>query len=264
MSDRPAPDNSVLDSTALDGSVLDSLVPQSFVDLWVYLAASPLLHLLLTLLAFMAAQWINRRARGTPFLHPVLVAIALLVGFLLLTETPYGVYFEGAQFIHFLLGPAIVALAVPLFDHRERIRREFVPLILACLAGILTAVLSTYFLVTWLGGEQGTLLSLLPKSVTSPIAMGIAEQLGGFPALAAGIVLITGAVGCVLGPFIFRWLKIEDQAVQGFAMGLAAHGFGTAQSFSVSQLAGAFAGLSMGLTGLLSAFLIPLLVRLLG
>ncbi|WP_404418725.1 LrgB family protein [Marinospirillum sp.] len=237
-------------------------VPEVLTELWVYLTASKVLYLFLTLVAFMLAQWINRRAGGTPFLHPVLVAIALIVSFLLLTETPYSVYFEGAQFIHFLMGPAIVALAVPLYDHRERIKREFIPLMLACLAGIVTAVLSTMALVKLLGGREDTLMSLAPKSVTSPIAMGIAEQIGGYPALAAGIVLITGATGCVLGPPIFRLLRIEDHAVQGFAMGLAAHGFGTAQSFSLSNLAGAFAGLAMGVTGLLSAFLIPLLVRL--
>lgn len=237
-------------------------LPGIFTELWVYLTASKLLYLLLTLVAFMLAQWINRRAGGTPFLHPVLVAIALLVGYLLLTDTSYQVYFEGAQFIHFLLGPAIVALAVPLYDHRKRIQREFIPLMGACVAGILTAVLSTMALVKLLGGREDTLMSLAPKSVTSPIAMGIAEQIGGYPALAAGIVLITGAIGCVLGPPIFRLLKIEDHAVQGFAMGLAAHGFGTAQSFSISNLAGAFAGLAMGVAGLLSAFLIPLLVHL--
>lgn len=240
-----------------------SEMPNVFFELWVYLTASKVLYLLLTLVAFMAAVWINRRAGGTPFLHPVLVAIALIIGFLLLTDTAYTDYFEGAQFIHFLLGPAIVALAIPLYDHRERIRKEFVPLMLACVAGIITAVVSTAVLVKLLGGEEATLMSLLPKSVTSPIAMGIAEQTGGFPALAAGIVLITGALGCMLGPPIFRLLKIKDHAVQGFAMGLAAHGFGTAQSFTVSNLAGAFAGLAMGVTGLLSAFLIPLFVQFL-
>lgn len=237
------------------------MMPEVMFELWVYMAASPLLHLLLTLLAFFLAQWINRRVGGSPLLHPVLVAIALLVGFLLLTNTPYATYFEGAQFIHFLMGPAIVSLAVPLFDHRERIRREFIPLILACVAGIFTAVISTVVLVRLLGGREDTMLSLVPKSVTTPIAMGIAEQIGGFPALAAGIVLITGAIGCVLGPPIFKLLKIKDYAVQGFAMGLAAHGFGTAQCFSLSNLAGAFAGLAMGVTGLLSAFLIPLVMR---
>jgi putative effector of murein hydrolase len=150
-------------------------VPDVLTELWVYLTASKVLYLLLTLVAFMLAQWINRRAGGTPFLHPVLVAIALLVSYLLLTDTSYSVYFEGAQFIHFLLGPAIVALAVPLYDHRERIKREFIPLMLACLAGIMTAVLSTMALVKLLGGREDTLMSLAPKSVTSPIAMGIAE-----------------------------------------------------------------------------------------
>lgn len=240
------------------------MMSESLFEVWIYLAASPLLHLLLTLLAFFVARWLNKRAGGTPLLHPVLVAIALLITWLIVTNTPYSVYFAGAQFIHFLMGPAIVSLAVPLFDHKARIKREFMPLILASLVGILTAVSSTWLLVHLLGGGEATLLSLLPKSVTTPIAMGIAEQIGGYPALAAGLVLITGAIGCVLGPPVFKLLRIQDHAVQGFGLGLAAHGFGTAQSFTLSNLAGAFAGLSMGVAGLLSAFLIPLLVRLFG
>lgn len=234
-------------------------------QLWVYLSGNPLLSLLATLVAFVLATRINRLAKGSPFAHPVLIAIALLIGFLLLTGIDYGTYFEGAQFIHFLLGPATVALAIPLFDHRERIRRMLVPIVLACVAGIVTAVTSTLGIGLLLGAQRETLLSLAPRSVTSPIAMGIAEQVGGIPSLAAGLVLLTGSVGCALGPWLFRWLKIEDHSVQGFTMGLAAHGFGTAQCFSsLGAMAGAFAGLAMGLTGMLTAFLLPLITAMFG
>ncbi|GAB2799977.1 LrgB family protein [Halomonas shantousis] len=234
-------------------------------QLWVYLAASPLLHLLATLVAFIIGTRVNRWAGGTPFLHPVLVAISLLIAFLLATDTDYATYFEGAQFIHFLLGPATVALAIPLYDHLDRVRRMLLPIIVACVTGIVTAVASTVGIAMLLGARTETIMSLAPKSVTSPIAMGIAEKLGGIPSLAAGLVLLTGTVGCALAPLIFRIMKIRDPSVQGFTMGLAAHGFGTAYSFtSIGALAGAFAGLSMGLTGLLTAFLLPPLVRLLG
>lgn len=234
-------------------------------QLWVYLSGNPLLSLLATLVAFMLATRINRLAKGSPVAHPVLVAIALLIVFLLLTGIDYNVYFEGAQFIHFLLGPATVALAIPLFDHRERVRRMLVPIMLACVAGIVTAVASTLGIGLLLGAQRETLMSLAPHSVTSPIAMGIAEQVGGIPSLAAGLVLLTGSVGCALGPLLFRWLKIEDHSVQGFTMGLAAHGFGTAQCFaSLGAMAGAFAGLSMGLTGMLTAFLLPMITALFG
>ncbi|WP_227369617.1 LrgB family protein [Halomonas sp. M20] len=234
-------------------------------QLWVYLSGNPLLSLLVTLIAFILATRINRLLGGSPFAHPVLVAIALLIAFLLITGIDYGTYFQGAQFIHFLLGPATVALAIPLFDHRERVRRMLLPILVACVTGIGVAVASTLGIGLLLGAQRETLLSLAPRSVTSPIAMGIAEQIGGIPSLAAGLVLLTGSIGCALGPLIFRWLNVKDPSVQGFTMGLSAHGFGTAQSFaSLGAMAGAFAGLAMGLTGMLTAFLLPLITALFG
>ncbi len=234
-------------------------------QLWVYLSGNPLLSLLATLLAFVLAVRINRAVGGTPLLHPVTLAIVMLIVLLLLVDMDYRTYFEGAQFIHFLLGPATVALAIPLYDHRERVRRLLWPLLLACGAGIFTAVASTLGLAMLLGARTETLLSLAPRSVTSPIAMGIAEQIGGIPSLAAGLVLLTGSIGCALGPWIFRLLRIRDPAVQGFTLGLAAHGFGTAHAFArLGAVAGAFSGLAMGLTGLLTAFLLPLITRLFG
>ncbi|WP_280545979.1 MULTISPECIES: LrgB family protein [unclassified Halomonas] len=234
-------------------------------QLWVYLSGNPLLSLLTTLLVFVLAVRINRAVGGTPLLHPVTLAIAMLIALLLLVDMDYRTYFEGAQFIHFLLGPATVALAIPLYDHRERVRRLLWPLLLACGAGIVTAVASTLGLAMLLGARTETLLSLAPRSVTSPIAMGIAEQIGGIPSLAAGLVLLTGSIGCALGPWIFRLLRIKDPVVQGFTLGLAAHGFGTAHAFArLGAVAGAFSGLAMGLTGLLTAFLLPLIIRLFG
>ena len=233
--------------------------------LWVYLSASPLLHLLLTLVAFLLATAINRLARGASLAHPVLVSIALIIGFLWLTDTDYPTYFEGAQFIHFLLGPATVALAVPLFDHLDRVKQMLCPRLTACCVGIVTAVTTTLGLSLSLGAHTQVALSLAPKSVTSPIAMGIAEKLGGIPSRTAGLVLLTGTLGCVVGPVVMRLAGARDDTVKGFTMGLSAQGIGTAFCFSsVSTLAGAFAGMSMGLTGLLTAFIVPPIVRLFG
>ncbi|QJQ99201.1 LrgB family protein [Halomonas sp. PGE1] len=234
-------------------------------QLWVYLSGSPLLSLLATLLVFALAVRLSRALGGTPLLHPVTLSIAMLIGLLLLVDMDYATYFEGAQFIHFLLGPATVALAIPLYDHRERVRRLLGPLLVACMTGIVSAVASTLGLAMALGARPETVLSLAPRSVTSPIAMGIAEQIGGIPSLAAGLVLLTGSIGCALSPWVFRLLGVKDPAVQGFTLGLAAHGFGTAQAFArIGAVAGAFSGLAMGLTGLLTAFLLPLLTRLFG
>lgn len=234
-------------------------------QIWVYLSANPLLHLFATLLAFIVATVINRWAGGTPLLHPVIVTIALLIGFLLLTGTDYSTYFQGAQFLHFLLGPATVALAIPLYDHRERVRRMLWPILIGTISGVATAVVSAAGIAMALGANTETILSLAPKSVTSPIAMGIAEKLGGIPSLTAGLVLITGVVGCIVGPWIFRMTRITDPTVQGYSMGLAAHGFGTAYCFaSIGAVAGAFSGLAMGLSGLITAFLLPPIVHLFG
>jgi len=231
-------------------------------DIWVYLAAAPLLWLTLTLVVYLAGHWLNRKLNGNPLAHPVLVAMFVLIGLLLLTGTPYDTYFEGAQFIHFLLGPATVALAIPLYDNLRQIRQLLLPLLFACLIGVTVAVSSAVGLA-WLFGATGqSLLSIAPKSVTTPIAMGIAEQVGGLPSLAAGIVLVTGAVGVVAAGPLFRLARIHDHRAQGFALGIAAHGFGTAHALSIGLRAGAFAGLGLGMAGLLTAFLLPLVLRL--
>ncbi|SFM30487.1 TIGR00659 family protein [Ectothiorhodospira mobilis] len=227
-------------------------------DIWAFLAASPLLWLSLTLLAFQAGLWLQRRLGGSPVLHPVLLAMVGLIALLLLTGTDYETYFEGAQFIHFLLGPATVALAIPLYDHRRQIRALLLPLLTAGVAGAGTAAVSAVAVAQLLGADPRTLASLAPKSVTTPIAMGVSEKLGGLPSLTAALVLLTGALGCLLAPVLIRLMGIRDDRVKGFALGVTAHGFGTAQAFGISATAGAFAGLGLSLAGILTAFLLPL------
>ena len=230
-------------------------------DIWVYLATSPLLWLATTLAVYLAGQWLFQRSGGRAVFNPVALAITLLVLLLLLTGTPYATYFSGAQFIHFLLGPATVALAIPLYLHWERVRRLFLPILAGLLAGSLTAMLSAMGVAWLLGGSPPTLLSLAPKSVTTPVAMGIAEKIGGLPSLTAVLVIVTGVIGAVAGPALLNGLRIRDDAIKGFAMGVAAHGIGTARAFQISGLAGAFAGLAIGLNALLTALLAPLIVR---
>ncbi len=233
-------------------------------EFWVYLSASPLLGLTVTLLAYQAAYWLYARAKMNPLANPVAVSVALLVALLWFTGTPYPAYFEGAQFVHFLLGPATVALAVPLYANLQTLRRNLLPLAGALLAGSVVAVASAIGIGWLLGASRETLLSMAPKSVTTPIAMGIAEKLGGLPSLTAVLVVTTGVLGAVLARGTLNLLRIDDHAVRGFAVGIAAHGIGTARAFQVSETAGAFAGLAMGLNGLATAFLFPLLVRLWG
>jgi len=231
-------------------------------DVWVYLSASPLLGLTLTLLAYQAAYSIYRRAAFNPLLNPVLLAILMVVAALQLTDTPYATYFDGAQFVHFLLGPATVALAVPLYLQLDKLKKLALPLAVALLAGSVSAIVSAVAIAWLLGASETTLLSLVPKSVTTPIAMGIAEKIGGVPSLTAVLVILTGISGAVMARYVLNGLRISDQGVRGFAVGIAAHGIGTARAFQVSEQAGAFAGLGMGMNGLVTAILAPLLLML--
>jgi len=233
-----------------------------FGEIWVYLSTSPLLGLTVTLLAYQAAYWIYTRAKMNPLANPVAISVAFLVALLWFTGTPYHTYFDGAQFVHFLLGPATVALAVPLYANLERLKKDLMPLGGALVAGSLVAVVSAMGIAWLAGASRETVLSLAPKSVTAPIAMGIAEKLGGLPSLTAVLVVSTGILGAALARSTLNLLRVEDHAVRGFAVGIAAHGIGTARAFQVSETMGAFAGLAMGLNGMATAFLFPLLLRL--
>ena len=233
-------------------------------QIWVYLSATPLLGLTVTLLAYLAAWRAYERAHFNPLVNPVLIAVLLLVLLLWLTRTPYATYFEGAQFVHFLLGPATVALAIPLYEQRAQLARLALPLAAGLVAGVLTAVGSAVGIAWLLGASRETLLSLAPKSVTTPIAMGIAEKIGGLPSLTAVLVILTGMTGAIVARPLLDLLRVQTPATRGFALGVASHGIGTARAFQVSEEMGAFAGLAMGLTALLTALLVPLLLKLAG
>lgn len=232
-------------------------------DVWVYLSASPLLHLTLTLVAYQIGLAIYRRANLNPLLNPVLVAVVLIVSVLLATGTRYETYFDGAQFVHFLLGPATVALAIPLYRQFDLVRRSALSILVSIVAGSLTAALSALAVGWALGGSRDTLISLAPKSVTAPVAMGISERLGGLPSLTGVLVILTGILGAMMGTAILNGLGIKDWSARGLAMGTASHGIGTARALQVNEVAGAFSGLAMGLNALATAILLPLLWRLL-
>jgi len=230
--------------------------------LWVYLSTTPLTWLAATLAAYLMANRISDALGRRPLANPVLLAVAILVLVLTATGTDYRTYFDGAQFVHFMLGPATVALAVPLVAEARRVRRMLVPMLAALFAGATTAIVSAVGVAWLLGASPATLASLAPKSVTTPVAMAIAEATGGLPALTAVLVLITGVLGAVLVTPLLNALRIHDWAARGFAAGIAAHGLGTARAFQVSPLAGTFAGLALALNALVTAVLVPVLLGL--
>jgi predicted murein hydrolase (TIGR00659 family) len=232
-------------------------------DIWAYLNTSPLLYLTLTLVCYRGGLAVYRRSGLNPLLNPVLLAVLAVVACLVATRTPYARYFEGAQFVHFLLGPATVALAIPLYRQIETVRRSAAAIVASLVAGSCTAAGSAVLIAWLLGGTRDTLVALAPKSVTAPVAMGIAERLGGLPSLTAVIVILTGIVGAMIGPLILTHIGVTDWRARGLAMGTVSHGIGTARALHVNAVAGAFAGLAMGVNALLTALLLPVVWRLL-
>ena len=235
---------------------------QNFVELWVYLSATPLFGLTATLVTYVLARAVYQRAGHAPWANPVLWTVLLLALLLTLSGTPYPTYFSGAQFIHFLLGPAVVALAWPLWQRRTELRQRAAAVGVAALAGGAAAAGSAVGIGWALGLPTELLRSLAPKSVTAPVAMGIAEQIGGIPALAAVFAVLTGLVGAVSAKYLFDALRVDAPEVRGFAIGSIAHGIGAARAMQVHPDAGAYAGLALSLQVVLASLLMPLVFKL--
>ncbi len=230
-------------------------------ELWSYLSTTPLIWLTMTILAYLVADGVARRLGQPPWANPVLLSVLLIAPILWLTGTDYTTYFEGAQFIHFLLGPATVALALPLWDNRDTIRTSVLPIVLALLTGSVVAAGSAILLARAFGLPMEVLLSLAPKSTTAPVALGISEAIGGLPALTAVLVILTGIIGAVTVTPLMNLIGVSDWRARGFAVGVAAHGIGTARAFQVNPVAGAYAGIAMALNALLTSLIVPVLVN---
>jgi predicted murein hydrolase (TIGR00659 family) len=229
-----------------------------FVQLWVYLASTPLFGLTATLAVYVTAHAAYERVDRAPWANPVLWSVVAIACVLLATRTPYPTYFAGAQFVHVLLGPAVVALAWPLWLRRSEIRRRGIALGAAALVGGLVAAGSAVALGWLFGLPDDILRSLAPKSVTAPVAMGVAERIGGVPALAAVFAVLTGIVGALSAKYLFDAMRVAAWPIRGFALGTASHGIGASRALQVDADAGAYAGMALGLQVVLTALLMPL------
>lgn len=228
-------------------------------EIWVYLSGSPLFALILTLTAYQIGNYFYQKTDKYPLANPVAIAVILVAIVLSLVEMPYQKYFEGAQFVHFLLGTATVSLAVPIYRGIAILKTRLIPLLIALMCGGLVSIVSAVGIATLMGADAAIIGAFYPKSVTAPIAMGVAERLGVSPTLTAVFAVVTGILGAVLGSIILNLLGMKAWWQRGFAMGVAAHGIGTSRAFAVHPEAGAYASLAMGLHGILGALLIPLL-----
>ena len=227
-------------------------------EIWVYLSGSPLLALTLTLAAWELGTLAYEKSGRNPLVNPVAIAVAAVAATIVAIGMPYATYFEGAQFVHFLLGTATVALAVPIHRGLDALRGRVVPLVAALLGGGTVSIATALGAARLFGVDAPLQQGLWAKSVTAPIAMGVAERIGASPTLTAVYAVVTGVLGAALGRFVLDAVGCRAWWQRGAAIGIAAHGIGTSRAFNVHPEAGAWASLAMGLHGVLGAVLIPL------
>jgi len=234
--------------------------PSEIQVIWVYLSGSPLLALFLTLAAYHVGVVAYEKSGRNPVVNPVAIAVALVAVAITLIDMPYAKYFDGAQFVHFLLGTATVSLAVPIYRGLKGLGSRIIPLLVAQLAGGATSIISAVSIAALLGATPEVVGGFYAKSVTAPIGMGIAERLHVSPTLTAVFAVCTGILGAILGRYVLDFVHSKAWWQRGFALGIAAHGIGTSRAFSVNKEAGTYASLGMGLNGVIGAVLIPLVV----
>jgi len=231
-------------------------------ETWDWLSRSPLVGIALTLAGYGVGRWAHRRT-GNAVLQPVLVAIVLVGAVLLVTDVPYSDYLHGADYVGFWLGPATVALALPLHQEWHLVRRAAVPVLAGILAGALVSIVTAVLVVRAAGGRHTLELTMAPKAATTPVSIAVSAQIGGIPALTAVLTIVAGITGAVAGPWLLDRLRIRDPRARGVALGAVSHGIGTARALHESRTEGAFSALSMALSALATSVLVPLVLLVL-
>lgn len=207
---------------------------------------------------YLAAVWLYRKT-GLKLLHPLLVSIPVLAAILHVLDIPYDSFEKGSRIISFMLGPTVVALGYLLYEQIARLKENAVSIFTSVFVGCVTGILSVIFIARYFGADEALIASLEPKSVTTPIAMSIAERSGGIPSIAAVVVIVVGIFGGMVGPFILERLGITSRIARGLALGSAAHGLGTARAMELGTIEGAVSGLAIGVMGIMTAILVPVI-----
>jgi predicted murein hydrolase (TIGR00659 family) len=230
-----------------------------------FIHVSPvILWLPCTILLFAASSAMYRRLNNSPLANPTLLTITFVALILLGTGVPYGSYFQGVAVLHYLLGTAVVALALPLYRNAPRLQGRCIGMAAALIAGSLASVVIGLSVAIMAHASMSTVLSLAPKSATAAVSMEISRLIGGAPAVTGMLTILTGIIGAVAGPYALDLLRIRAPEARGFAMGVASHGIATARAFAECEIAGSFAGLGMVLNAILTGLVVPPMVRLFG
>lgn len=233
-------------------------------ETWEWLRASPLLGIFLTLLGYRVGVEVQRMSRGHPLAQPVLVAMVVIGGALWLLDLEYDEYLTGAGIIAFFLGPATVALAVPLHRQAHHLRHLLLPMLVAIPVGAAVSIVTGVYAVRWLGGDEVLERTMAPKAATTPVSIAISDAVGGLPPLTAILAIVIGVVGAVAAPAVLTLIRVHDRRARGIAIGAVSHGVGTSRALRDHPTEGAFSGLSMGLTALATSLLVAVLLPFLG
>lgn len=231
-------------------------------EIWVYLSGSPLIALVITLLAYQVGLLAHKKFNQNPLINPVLIGVLLVSFFIEIIDMPYEKYFQGAQFIHFLLGSATVSLAIPIYRGIYSLKNRVLPLLCALVLGGITSIATGVGISTFMGADERIIGAFYTKSVTAPIAMGIAERIGTSPTLTAIFAICTGILGAIFAPYVLNFLKINPWWHRGFSLGIASHGIGASSAFSINMESGTYASLAMGLHGIAGSIAIPIFYKL--
>ena len=216
-----------------------------------------LFGIILSLLAFEAGLYIYKKTK-IPLFNPLLIAIALVVGFLMIFDIDFDLYNAGAKFINMFLGPSTVILAVPLYKQIELLKKHAPSILIGILFGSLIGIFSVIGCSYVLGLNSQLIKSLLPKSVTTPIGIEISSQLEGIVPITVLAIIISGIIGAVIGPSLCKLFKLTDSVAIGVALGTAAHAVGTSKALEIGETEGAMSGLAIGIAGLMTVFIAPL------
>jgi putative effector of murein hydrolase len=226
-----------------------------------YITSTPLTWLIFTLGSYKIGIIIYEKTNKHTLLQPIVISYILIMSAIFITNTSYKEYFKSVEIIHFFLGPATVALALPLYKNLQYIKSLFVPIVLTLFIAGTFSVFIALILLWSLDASISTMLSMTTKSITAPIAIITSEQIGAVPSLAVGFVIITGIIGALFGSFVFKVMKIKHETSKGFALGLISHGIGTARAVEMGEKAAAFSALAMGLCGIFTAILLPIVIQ---
>ncbi|HBW13625.1 MAG TPA: hypothetical protein DEF30_07400 [Proteiniclasticum sp.] len=224
---------------------------------------TPVFGILLSVVCYEIGILIQRKTKN-PILNPLLLAIIFVILVLIVFEIPKETYDLGGSYILFLLGPATVVMAVPLYRQINLLKKDWLPILVGIFVGSATSVLSVIGLARLFGVNIEIAVSMLPKSVTTAIGMEVSKEIGGVVSLTVAVIVLTGILGAVMGPFILKILGIKDEVAQGVAMGTASHAVGTSKAMELGETQGAMSGLSIGIAGLATVLIIPLVIGLLG